>query len=109
MNFFVLQRSSDNTGNDYISIPKEIKDKFIDHFDSSTAEISLGSDIPVHCFIASRATRNYKNNYTQESGFPLIKKTRGSGFYSSFSRYLVRLKHRLSTRLNLKSDWQLIL
>ena len=43
MNFFVLQRSSDITGNDYISIPKEIKDKFIDHFDSSTAEISLGS------------------------------------------------------------------
>ena len=43
MNFFVLQRSSDRTGNDYISIPKKIKDKFKDHFDSSTAEISLGS------------------------------------------------------------------
>lgn len=43
MNFFLLQRSSDSTGNDYISIPKEIKDKFKDQFDSSTAEISLGS------------------------------------------------------------------
>jgi len=43
MNFFVLQRSSDRTGNDYISIPKEIKNKFNDHFDSSTVEISLGS------------------------------------------------------------------
>ena len=43
MNFFVLQRSSDSTGNDYISIPKEIKIKFNDHFDASTAEISLGS------------------------------------------------------------------
>ena len=43
MNFFVLQRTPDNTDNDYISIPREIKDKFKDHFNSTTAEISLGS------------------------------------------------------------------
>lgn len=43
INFFILQREADITGNDYISIPKEIKGKFKDHFDSHNIEIYLGS------------------------------------------------------------------
>ena len=43
INFFILQREADITGNDYISIPKEIKDKFKDFFDRKEVEIYLGS------------------------------------------------------------------
>lgn len=43
INFFILQREADITGNDYISIPKEIKDKFKDYFDSRDVEIHLRS------------------------------------------------------------------